>query len=167
MSKNIGENSEQRDTWITRHGHPMADKRGRILLHRFLASELLERPLLPTEIVHHIDGDHTNNDPDNLTVVAGDAEHRRLHVATRNLKAIPNGGAWIRKLRNAAGVQQQELAAAAKFRGLCNVEMGNKRIMPEDFALLVGALNDRMQYHRDAYSEALRTVIAVMGADEE
>ena len=47
-------------------------------LHRVVAEETLGRPLMPGEIVHHIDGDKWNNSPENL-VVMSQPEHARLH----------------------------------------------------------------------------------------
>ena len=51
----------------------------RILKHRLLAQEKLGRPLRDDEIVHHIDGDTTNNDLDKLQVMS-QSEHLRLHI---------------------------------------------------------------------------------------
>jgi hypothetical protein len=61
------------------HGHPMADKRGRILEHRYVMAQQLGRLLLNSEIVHHKDENKLNNHPDNLELLSGDAEHKRLH----------------------------------------------------------------------------------------
>ena len=47
-------------------------------MHRVVVEELMGRPLKDDEVVHHIDGDCTNNAPDNLTVMT-QAEHTRLH----------------------------------------------------------------------------------------
>ncbi len=46
--------------------------------HRIVAEEKLGRPLVVGEVVHHIDGDFRNNDPDNLAVMT-QAEHMREH----------------------------------------------------------------------------------------
>lgn len=58
--------------------HPyfcMASKRDHyVLLHRLVMAETLNRPLLENEIVHHIDGNTTNNDISNL-MVSNKEEH--------------------------------------------------------------------------------------------
>lgn len=49
-----------------RHGHPNADKRGRIYEHILVMSEKLGRSLLPGESVHHLNGVRDDNRPENL-----------------------------------------------------------------------------------------------------
>lgn len=52
---------------ITKKGHPNAmDERGRIREHVFVMSEILGRPLVKGENVHHKDGNKLNNHPSNL-----------------------------------------------------------------------------------------------------
>jgi len=48
--------------------------------HRVVAEQMLGRPLMLGEIVHHIDGDKHNNDPLNLQVMTQD-DHMREHLA--------------------------------------------------------------------------------------
>ncbi len=48
--------------------------------HRMVMEYWLGRKLLPTEHVHHIDGDKLNNNPENLLVLDV-VEHARLHAA--------------------------------------------------------------------------------------
>ena len=47
--------------------------------HRIVAERTLGRPLLATEIVHHLDGDKKNNSPENLQIMS-QSEHVRLHA---------------------------------------------------------------------------------------
>ena len=46
--------------------------------HRIVAEQKIGRPLKTGEIVHHIDGNKRNNDPDNLMVMTQE-DHCRLH----------------------------------------------------------------------------------------
>jgi hypothetical protein len=52
--------------------------------HRRVAETKLGRPLLAGEIVHHIDGDKSNNHPSNLEIVASQADHARHHMTVDN-----------------------------------------------------------------------------------
>jgi len=63
------------DTYRKRHGRHE---------HRVIAEQMIGRPLMPGEIVHHIDGDKQNNDPSNLQVMT-QGDHLREHLA-------PNAG---------------------------------------------------------------------------
>jgi len=54
--------------YLTVHspGHPNARQGGRIQQHRLVMSQILDRPLLSTEEVHHRNGDRLDNRPENL-----------------------------------------------------------------------------------------------------
>lgn len=45
----------------------------------YIVEKMLGRELKKSEVVHHIDGDFTNNSPSNLQVM-DDKEHRRYHA---------------------------------------------------------------------------------------
>jgi len=55
-------------------------------VHRVVMEEKLGRPLEAGEIVHHIDEDPTNNDPENLEVHTNSG-HRKMHVVEQGRDA--------------------------------------------------------------------------------
>lgn len=48
--------------------------------HRIVAEQILGRPLKPGEVVHHIDRNKRNNNPNNLMVFASQREHAEWHA---------------------------------------------------------------------------------------
>ena len=48
--------------------------------HRVVAEQIIGRPLLPKEVVHHIDGDRRNNEPANIRVYASQSSHAKFHA---------------------------------------------------------------------------------------
>lgn len=54
--------------------------------HRFIIEKLIGRKLLTKEIVHHCDGNKTNNNPSNLLVLKHNTAHQRLHGFARKHK---------------------------------------------------------------------------------
>jgi len=55
--------------------HPDANSSGYVRQHRLVVEKKLGRFLLPTEVVHHKDGDPKNNHPDNLEVFESNGKH--------------------------------------------------------------------------------------------
>lgn len=59
------------------------------LAHRVVMEKIIGRPLTSTEVVHHIDGDKSNNSPYNLMLFKNKAEHCKWH---HKLSANEAGG---------------------------------------------------------------------------
>lgn len=51
--------------------------------HRIVAAQMLGRPLLPGEVVHHRDGNKQNNHPSNIVVLRSTAVHSALEACLR------------------------------------------------------------------------------------
>jgi len=59
--------------------HPNSNKRGYVFEHRLIMSQLIHRALYPDEVVHHIDENRSNNNPNNLML-----ERIGPHLALHN-----------------------------------------------------------------------------------
>lgn len=68
--------------------HPLASKGGKVYYHRHVASIKEQRWLSPSDIVHHIDGNRLNNDPNNLMVMTNSA-HAVLHGHLQQPNLLP------------------------------------------------------------------------------
>jgi len=68
---------------LKRPDHPHRDRHGYVREHRLVMEAVLGRLLLPTEVVHHKDGNKENNDPANLTLFGKNADHLREELTGR------------------------------------------------------------------------------------
>jgi hypothetical protein len=68
---------------LSSHGYcRVSSSDGRVYEHRKLVEKHLQRPLTTDEVVHHINGDKTDNRIENL-VVMSKADHAKLHTKPR------------------------------------------------------------------------------------
>jgi hypothetical protein len=63
--------------------HPMANSKGYAYEHRLVMVEKIGRMLAPGEVVHHIDRNGENNDPENLMLFASHGEHKAFEQSLR------------------------------------------------------------------------------------
>ena len=57
-------------------------------IHRIVAEIIMGADLSHGQVVHHIDGNKQNNDPDNLMVFDSQADHARWHMEHRGGDAL-------------------------------------------------------------------------------
>jgi hypothetical protein len=90
--------------YVVIEGHPMADSRGRVLLHRYVMSNHIGRNLFDSEIVHHINRDLADNRIENLKIMSM-GEHTKLHHPKKivNLECPMCGKKFQRALRQING----------------------------------------------------------------
>ena len=65
--------------YLHRPSHPMADGQGYIAEHRLIMEKRLGRFLLPSEVVHHINGIPDDNRDENLMLFSSAGKHRQYH----------------------------------------------------------------------------------------
>lgn len=58
---------------------------GILLAHRVVMEESIGRSLVDGEVVHHIDGDKSNNARGNLHLFGNSSEHRKAHVSLEHM----------------------------------------------------------------------------------
>ena len=62
------------------------EQRKHLRVHRLVAEQTHGRALKPGEVVHHRDGDRTNNKPDNLRILPSQRHHMALEHIERKRK---------------------------------------------------------------------------------
>lgn len=87
--------------------HPNANGSGYITRHRLVMEQELKRYLREDEVVHHIDGDFTNDSLDNLEVFETTGQHTKYHTEERNWN-------WVRARRKTRDERNQDIMNSLK-----------------------------------------------------
>ena len=72
---------------ILRPDHPEANNKGYINEHRLIAEEVLGKSLPSGAVMHHVNGDKTDNRRKNLVICQDENYHGLLHKRQRAIKA--------------------------------------------------------------------------------
>lgn len=67
--------------FITVIGHPNASSEGQVLRYRIVAEKILGRYLTKGEVIHHINGEESDDRPENLYLFENQAAHASCHNA--------------------------------------------------------------------------------------
>ena len=67
----------------------MKDHHGYVAMHRLVMAEYLQRPITDEEVVHHNNGDKTDNRKENLRLLKNQSKHAIHHYQLRG--GIKNG----------------------------------------------------------------------------
>jgi len=71
--------------YLLQPNHPFAIKSGYVLRSRLVIEKKIGRYLSPKEVVHHINGNRSDDSPKNLMLFSSQAEHLRYHFALKKL----------------------------------------------------------------------------------
>jgi hypothetical protein len=72
---------------VMQWGHHKANPRGYVYEHVLVMETKIGRELGPLEVVHHKDGNPSNNSPDNLHLCKDHLEHMKIHAEAKAVAA--------------------------------------------------------------------------------
>lgn len=119
--------------------HHLADVRGYAYEHRLVAEQKLGRRLIDGEQVHHINGDKTDNRPENLEVVEDIAHHRVFHRTAGHKLRLPGESNPIVSCRCGCGEQFSMYDDSGRPREYIS---GHNPVSSPTADLIIGALVD-------------------------
>lgn len=100
--------------------HPRATTNGMVYQHILKAEEKLGRYLKPEEVVHHINGQRSDNSLDNLLIFATKADHTAFHH--NNEYYIDNNGIAHCEIKTLTDEKGNKLGICKKCGDLCSYD---------------------------------------------
>jgi hypothetical protein len=101
--------------------HPFATKNKTVAEHRLVVEENLKRYLLPSEVVHHRNGNPQDNRIENLEVFSSNSEHLKHELTGRIPNWSPEGLAKMEEGTRKRRIQLLTAKRDAQGRLLSNV----------------------------------------------
>ncbi len=76
--------------FITKHDHPRANKDGYVFEHIVVVEKAIGKFIPEKAVIHHIDGNPSNNSIGNIVLCENQAYHLFLHLRIRAIRACGN-----------------------------------------------------------------------------
>lgn len=109
MAKGLNSNGYE---WVYDPDHPAAMADGMLYIHRRVAFEKYG-PAALTSVVHHLDGNHRNNAPENVVLYEDNAAHMREHRGPARMMTCATCGKVVRR-----GTRERYCSPACSARAL-------------------------------------------------
>lgn len=102
---------------VKQNDHPNADRHGYVREHRLVMEQKLGRLLLPTESVHHKDGNKANNHPDNLELFASNGQHLAETLKGQRKNMTTAGRERLRAIGRQTGMRRRNASQKTSAPG--------------------------------------------------
>src|SRR5262245_60887945 len=94
-------------------GHPEANRHGQVREHRVVMAQILGRPLLRAEVVHHKNKDKQDNRPENLELYQSNGEHLADELRGHSQRLTPEGRERLRECGRRLQARRRAASRAA------------------------------------------------------